>query len=466
MSLNDFLGDSTLGNFDWATEVDALPTAPSMKTDEERARERRERGDRDFGRSGGDYGNRDRPSYPPREELPLPTEPPYTAFVGNLAFDIIEADVEDFFAPNPLKSVKLIKDRDDKPKGFGYVEFETLDDLKAGLAKSGGQMANRTVRVSVAEPQRGGDDDKFSGNWRRDGPLPSAPPSRFGDRPSGPGGPRGGPMEGADPGVAETSSDWRSNRPTRPPPPPERGGDRMGPSSRGGSGFGAVHAPDTEEPWSIGSKFKPSPSPASEGGEKRGMFGARKSELGRDASVPRDEPSDWRRRDPTTRSPTGSTPATPQLSRRKLELLPRSATGSVPGSVSPSPVSSPKAATSAASGGKFDPFGGARPVDAASREKEAGEKIERDHTSWRRSSLQARQAPTPPESGGATPPPGSPKPRSGGGIAAATIRPTFSFAAAAGNKSVGGGGDSIKSSSSARGSDVDAVTEKISNIEV
>lgn len=36
-------------------------------------------------------------SGPPREDLPLPTQPPYTAFVGNLAFDLTEAELEDFF---------------------------------------------------------------------------------------------------------------------------------------------------------------------------------------------------------------------------------------------------------------------------------------------------------------------------------------------------------------------------------
>lgn len=35
------------------------------------------------------------------------------------------------------KSVKIIRDRDDKPKGFGYVEFADLDGLKAALEKSG-----------------------------------------------------------------------------------------------------------------------------------------------------------------------------------------------------------------------------------------------------------------------------------------------------------------------------------------
>lgn len=38
-----------------------------------------------------------------REDLPLPTEPPYTAFVGNLAFDLIETDLEEFFAGSEVR---------------------------------------------------------------------------------------------------------------------------------------------------------------------------------------------------------------------------------------------------------------------------------------------------------------------------------------------------------------------------
>ena len=51
------------------------------------------------------------------------------------------------------KSIKIIKDRDDRPKGFGYIEFATLDGLKDALARSGQNFASRTVRVSVAEPR-------------------------------------------------------------------------------------------------------------------------------------------------------------------------------------------------------------------------------------------------------------------------------------------------------------------------
>ena len=39
----------------------------------------------------------DRHHAPSREDVPLPTQPPYTAFVGNLAFDLTESELEQFF---------------------------------------------------------------------------------------------------------------------------------------------------------------------------------------------------------------------------------------------------------------------------------------------------------------------------------------------------------------------------------
>ena len=38
-----------------------------------------------------------------REDLPLPTEPPFTAFVGNLAFDLTEREIEEFFSGNQVR---------------------------------------------------------------------------------------------------------------------------------------------------------------------------------------------------------------------------------------------------------------------------------------------------------------------------------------------------------------------------
>lgn len=47
-----------------------------------------------------------------------------------------------------------MKDFEDKPKGFGYVEFESLDSLKKALENNGQNLCGRNVRVSVAEPRK------------------------------------------------------------------------------------------------------------------------------------------------------------------------------------------------------------------------------------------------------------------------------------------------------------------------
>ncbi|KAG8908494.1 hypothetical protein FRB99_005852 [Tulasnella sp. 403] len=396
MALTDFLQDSSLGS--WADEMDSLPTAPAARTDDDRSRGR---GDRDYGGRGfDDYPPRES-RYPPREELPLPTAPPYTAFIGNLAFDLRERDVEQFFSV-PLKSVKIIKDREDKPKGFGYVEFESLQDLKDGLAKSGTQLASRTVRISVAEPQKEREDDKFSAPWRRDGPLPSHDrgpaargPSRFDSAPDrgermgfgsrfvpSTDGPRGGPSRGepAGPTEAETNSDWRAGaRPARAPPTPER----PGPPSRKISGFssqdGPAHAADTEDTWAKGSRFTPSESSGPSGGTQKSSFFGKRDGGFRGSE---EDPGDWRsprkqapangRHGSFDRSTSESVPSTPNMGRRKLELLPRTSSQST----ATSPVGSPKSSTPAA---RANPFGSAKPVDApAAREKEIEDKLARE----------------------------------------------------------------------------------------
>ena len=89
-----------------------------------------------------------------REQLPLPSKPPYTAHLGNLSFDATEDDVNDFFSGCEVTNVRIVEDKlDRKPKGFGYVEFGSLDGLKKALDLSGTQFQGRNVRVSVAEPR-------------------------------------------------------------------------------------------------------------------------------------------------------------------------------------------------------------------------------------------------------------------------------------------------------------------------
>ena len=46
----------------------------------------------------------DRGPVPPRDDLPLPTHPPYTAFIGNLAFDLDDTELAQFFGPSKVRS--------------------------------------------------------------------------------------------------------------------------------------------------------------------------------------------------------------------------------------------------------------------------------------------------------------------------------------------------------------------------
>jgi RNA recognition motif-containing protein len=93
--------------------------------------------------------------YSVREELPLPTQPPYTAHLGNMSFDATQGDVADFFQDCDVSSVRIVEDKmDRKPKGFGYVEFNTVDGLKKALTLNGTNMGGRMIRISVADPRK------------------------------------------------------------------------------------------------------------------------------------------------------------------------------------------------------------------------------------------------------------------------------------------------------------------------
>lgn len=96
----------------------------------------------------------DRPGYAVREQLPLPDKPPYTAHLGNLAYDITQVDIEGFLSDCQVTNVRIVEDKlDRKPKGFGYVEFATLDGLKTALTKTETPFMGRNIKVSVAEPR-------------------------------------------------------------------------------------------------------------------------------------------------------------------------------------------------------------------------------------------------------------------------------------------------------------------------
>jgi translation initiation factor 4B len=72
-----------------------------------------------------------------------------------MSFEATQGDVSDFFQDCDVSSVRIVEDKmDRKPKGFGYVEFASLDGLKKALTLNGTNMGGRNIRISVADPRK------------------------------------------------------------------------------------------------------------------------------------------------------------------------------------------------------------------------------------------------------------------------------------------------------------------------
>ncbi|WWD22535.1 hypothetical protein CI109_107028 [Kwoniella shandongensis] len=401
MALSDFFADTTSGS--WADDMD-LPSAPAPR--ENTGPKRGEPGYLDSmpDRSARQGAFPGAPSA--REEVPLPTAPPYTAYIGNLSFDDdVEEQVREFFGDLTPVSVRIIKDPTGKPKGYGYVEFPSLDGLKESLTRSMAQLQGRTIRVNVAEPPSTARREfqpsvaEEASQWRRTTPLPArtetpssggarrGPPSTFGaGAPAGGepgpdrdwGAARGARFTPAPPVAPEnirrdssgagrvrdfpvsTHADevdqWRSNKPLaearggagRDLPPHQRGA----PAEQGSPSMA-----DTESTWSRGTKLKapveavPAQSSTASPGEDKDWRSARPTPVAsRQGSVDGE-------------SPRQAAPA--PIERRKLQLAPRS----VP--------ATPSTATSSESSPapRANIFGAAKPIDSAAKEKAAEEKL-------------------------------------------------------------------------------------------
>ncbi|KAH8925471.1 hypothetical protein BT69DRAFT_1318238 [Atractiella rhizophila] len=323
---------------------------------------------------------------PQRPDLPLPTRPPFTAFVGNLSFEVVEGDLEDLFSALKTISIRIVRGPDERPKGFGYVEFGTLDDLKTALTKTGIELSGRPIRVSVADAPKEREESRSAGKWERTGPLPSLP-----SRGSFRGPDRGDGFRDRDEGEER---DWtRGSKfvPSQDNGPPsrsgsslgfarsvsERGKPRGGFADREGGGGG-----DEERDWTRGSKFVPSAPMSPPPSAGLGVGDGRKPGFKREDSFNSrrgtdDGPANWRGSGlGRSASNVGfqRTPPepSPRLERRKLELAPRGSSSNV-ASPELAHATLPSSATS-----KPSPFGAARPIDSATKEREIEERLTKE----------------------------------------------------------------------------------------
>jgi RNA recognition motif-containing protein len=77
-------------------------------------------------------------------------------YVGNLSYDMTNADLEKLFEPHgTVQSAQVIMDREtNRSKGFGFVEMDTNDQAAAAIKALGGHEINgRALTVNEAKPR-------------------------------------------------------------------------------------------------------------------------------------------------------------------------------------------------------------------------------------------------------------------------------------------------------------------------
>ncbi|XP_073469652.1 eukaryotic translation initiation factor 4B isoform X2 [Aquarana catesbeiana] len=311
----------------------------------------------------------------------LPKSPPFTAFLGNLPYDVSEESIQKFFRGLNISAVRLPREpsNPERLKGFGYAEFDDLDSLLRALSLNEESLGNRRIRVDIADQaqdkdrddrsfgrdrDRNRDSDKTdSSDWRAR-PTTDAddyPPRReegFGDRYR---------SDRSDRYESDRYRDGprRDDRYDR-----DRGRDRYddrdrqgydrGYDSRGGSAGGSGRR-------AFGSGYRRDDDFRGGGGSDR--YGGDRYDERRDER--RDDRSDkWNgySRNEEKREERGG-----PTQRPKLNLKPRTAPKEEESSGAP--VATSRAASI---------FGGAKPVDTAAREREVEERLQKEQEKMHR----------------------------------------------------------------------------------
>jgi len=377
LSLGAFLNEDKFGG-SWADEVEESYGSQPLPAP---THERRT-GYSSYGGSGGfgDRGDRGG-AYAPRDSFPteLPTRPPYTAHLGNLSYEATQEAVTDFFADCSITSVRIIEDRiENRPKGFAYAEFADLDGLKRALDLDGEQFQGRNIRVRIADPPKGGEmrdgpSARDLGSWERKGPLADAPRAGgerrmndFGER-RGP--PRDGPSEE---GRSRDFGNWERRGPLSPAITPDAGSNSRDNSRPRGGDRGESFRNNRGAAWGEG-RPEGSQVPAREFRERperperpeRAPTAAEMDNQWRSNMKPDQASASGSREGSQAPMSPGGTDAAAPAARPRLNLAKRTVTEVASDTASP-----------AASDSKASPFGAARPIDTATKEKEIADKRE------------------------------------------------------------------------------------------
>uniref|UniRef100_A0A673IRD4 Eukaryotic translation initiation factor 4B n=1 Tax=Sinocyclocheilus rhinocerous TaxID=307959 RepID=A0A673IRD4_9TELE len=98
----------------------------------------------------------------------LPRSPPYTAFLGNLPYDVTEESIQNFFRGLSISAVRLPREpsNPERLKGFGYAEFDDIESLLRALSLNEENLGNRRIRVDIADQSNEKERDERSSSGR------------------------------------------------------------------------------------------------------------------------------------------------------------------------------------------------------------------------------------------------------------------------------------------------------------
>ncbi|KAI1457170.1 hypothetical protein F4805DRAFT_458122 [Annulohypoxylon moriforme] len=386
MSLGAFLQEEKYGG-SWADEVeDSFGSQPLPSTSDRRT------GYSSYGSGGGDRGYA-RDSYASQAPAQLPTKPPYTAHLGNLSYEATNESVTEFFEGCDITSVRIIEDRiEQRPKGFAYAEFANVEGLKKALTLDGTSFQGRTIKIKIADPpkerQDRGESARDLSSWERKGPLADLPsrgggggdrrPAEFGER-RGAGGFRDAAPP-SDDGKVRDFGNWERKGPLSPIPQPERPAgsrDSSRPRTHDANRGDSFRKDRRASPatWGEGRQegsrppreFKERPERPERAPTAAEMDNQWRSNMKPDRSVKSPGQSRDGSEAPPSPAAAPAAPAAP-VGRPRLNLQKRTVSES-PDVVSPG-------LPSATGDSKASPFGAARPIDTAAKEREIAVKRE------------------------------------------------------------------------------------------
>ncbi|XP_062827200.1 eukaryotic translation initiation factor 4B isoform X2 [Anolis carolinensis] len=299
----------------------------------------------------------------------LPKSPPYTAFLGNLPYDVTEESIKDFFRGLNISAVRLPREpsNPERLKGFGYAEFEDLESLLQALSLNEESLGNRRIRVDVADQaqdkdrddrsfgrdrDRNRDSERFESDWRA---RPAT--DNFDDYP---------PRRGED-SFGDRYRDRDRYDSDRYRDGPRREMDRFGGRDRYDDrrdyDRGGFDSRSGSSRRAFGSGYRRDDDFRGGGDRYEDRYDRRDDRMDRWSSSRDDYSRDDSRRD--DRGPT---------QRPKLNLKPRSTPKEEDTSVAPATQSSRAASI----------FGGAKPVDTAAREREVEERLQKEQEKLQR----------------------------------------------------------------------------------